>query len=198
MGFAHESIGHELNPDWQAQFDTIQRVDASEMTYEQFVEQFERPGIPVILTGLTSGWRANERWDFKVRELIFDFILKSFLKDLLRGYRNQKFKCGEDDDGYSVKLKMKYYLDYMFGQGMGPNMDDSPLYIFDSGFGDVSSAKKELKIFLLIKLLNNFSDQKPPKCFRTMKCHRCSRMTFSAMPVRSVAHHIGFIFFKSK
>jgi len=66
MGFANKNVGEELNPDWQAQFDTIQRVDASEMTYEQFVEQFERPGIPVILTGLTSEWRANERWNFKV------------------------------------------------------------------------------------------------------------------------------------
>ena len=44
---------------------------------EQFVERFERPRIPVVITGLCDGWRAGRAWQ---------------QENLLKHYGEHKFK----------------------------------------------------------------------------------------------------------
>jgi hypothetical protein len=116
----------QLNP---SDMTRVHRYRYDDLSYEEFVAKYERPGLPVIIAGIPqqNGWSATSNWTL----------------DKLRGlYGERMFKCGEDDDGYKVKVKLKYFLKYA-----GQNSDDSPLYVFDSNFDTDTSSKKLLEDF---------------------------------------------------
>lgn len=96
--------------------DTVPRVDGATLVSDDFIERFEAPNTPVVVTGLQGDWPAHERWA---------------LEALLREYGGERFKVGEDDEGYAVYVKLRYYLRYLL-----TTLDDSPLYIFDSSFAE--------------------------------------------------------------
>jgi len=125
FGWDTMHMAERLDLDIASVSDELERIDGREVSVEDFIERYERPRRPVVITNLQTDWPASVKWN---------------LDRLGKKYRNQKFKCGEDDEGYSVKLKMKYFVDYSQNQ-----QDDSPLYIFDSSFGERHKVKQLLE-----------------------------------------------------
>lgn len=133
LGFAKRTLG---KTPCDRPVDYIMRIHASDMSRQRFIDEFERPAKPVVISGLTDNWPANKDWT---------------LPNILEKYGECKLKCGEDDDGYAIRVKAKHFIEYMKHPDQ---IDDSPLYIFDGTFGDDKVAKD---------ILNSYS---PPVYFR--------------------------------
>jgi histone arginine demethylase JMJD6 len=101
-------------------------VDVNTVSRRQFARKIEEKNLPAIIRRIpvSDEWEACEKW--KLENLQNDEELCE-----------RRFKCGEDDDGHSIKVKLKHFFSYMHA-----NRDDSPLYIFDDSFDlDPVSAK---------------------------------------------------------
>lgn len=97
---------------------SIPRISAKDYTLDDFRRDFEVPYKPCIITDVPAvqSWKATSQWAPGI---------------LRNNFKNRMFKCGEDDDGYKIKTKLKHFLSYM-----KYNQDDSPLYIFDGNFDE--------------------------------------------------------------
>jgi len=98
----------------------IERIHCKDVSPEEFVQRFELPAKPCIIRGLLDEWPAykegKSKWSFQ---------------GLQDRFGDVRLKCGEDDDGYKVKLRLDHFVRYVEEQ-----KDDAPLYIFDADFGD--------------------------------------------------------------
>ena len=89
--------------------DNIQRVSLSELTPATYLTRFAIPNIPFILTDVVRTWPAAQ-WT---------------TDSLEREYADKPFKVG------AYEMSMADYMQYC-----RLSKDESPLYLFDSGFGD--------------------------------------------------------------
>jgi histone arginine demethylase JMJD6 len=132
-------------------------VDASTMTPTEFHSKIEAKRLPSVIRQIptqdpghrhaelstsstnanvnehehtsthTKPWEALEKWTLDA------------LGDASCELRERSFKCGEDDDENSIRMRLKYFLQYT-----KYNHDDSPLYIFDTRFDEDRVAKQLL------------------------------------------------------
>lgn len=48
------------------QKDRVERIRCEEVSKEEFVERFERPGVPAVLQGGVEDWVACQEWTLEV------------------------------------------------------------------------------------------------------------------------------------
>lgn len=149
-----------------ANIHSIDRISCKEMTPSEFISYYEKECLPVIIGDIPKEehWPAVNSWNFNRTRDSSSAPLKtadseeqrhnstndyssnsksngtdndsySSLHSLYESY----FKVGEDDDGYKVKVRLRYFLKYLEN-----NTDDSPLYIFDSNFDNNDVTKRIL------------------------------------------------------
>lgn len=113
------------------------------MTPSQFISSYEQPGLPCIIADVANQqkWSAVSRWTLEqLSHECFDRPRNHHTKqEDLASLGERYFKVGEDDDGYKVKVRLRYFLRYLQN-----NKDDSPLYIFDSNYDNDPVAKSLL------------------------------------------------------
>lgn len=100
----------------------------SNLSLQEFINDYESKSKPVILQGVISKWKSNKLWQ---------------PQEFLKKYGNCLFKTnGTDEDGHCFKLTFSDYYQYAI-----TNHDDKPLYLFDNKFLErVPEMEKEYEI----------------------------------------------------
>lgn len=121
------------------------KLDAAHTTKDEFC-RYEIDCIPCVITNIPNGydggkfvgkWPGMDKWQLDA--LSDDDTLL-----------DRRFKCGEDDDERTIRIKLRHFLEYV-----KYNRDDSPLYIFDSRFDDDRLANRILEEY---RVPSYFSD----------------------------------------
>jgi len=89
--------------------DQIERRSVDDLTVEEFIEKYEKPGLPVIISGIARDWPATQNWT---------------KEKLLERHGETKFRTGS-----GFKMTLKKYFDYLSKQH-----EMQPLYLFDQNY----------------------------------------------------------------
>lgn len=46
--------------------DTMKRISSLEVDNDTFIEQYERPNLPAVITNCQEAWDANRKWTIEV------------------------------------------------------------------------------------------------------------------------------------
>ena len=49
--------------------DEIERINCEDFTASEFIEKYESKNKPVVIKGLTKGWKVDKYWTFEVKFL---------------------------------------------------------------------------------------------------------------------------------
>ena len=133
----------------------VERRHADHLSVQEFISRYETPRVPVLIAGLMDDDDDDEQQQQQqqqqgrqqqsggakpTRRRPFALCSKDWQPErLLRRFANHKFKVGNDDDGYPVRVKFKHFYTYCrgeLGDAECASADDSPLYVFDGTFAN--------------------------------------------------------------
>jgi hypothetical protein len=88
------------------------------LTVSEFVAEYERPNLPVVITGATSHWPALQKWDDEY---------------LIRHTKDKHFRSTSAGARMAASFTMADYLQYS-----SKATDETPLYLFERGFAKIA------------------------------------------------------------
>jgi hypothetical protein len=87
----------------------IDRISATELTVQEFIERYERASKPVLISDITKKWAAQYNWT---------------KEKLLERHADTKFRTGG-----GFKMKLRRFFRYLERQH-----EQQPLYLFDQNY----------------------------------------------------------------
>lgn len=121
---------------------SVPRVQLERM---DFINTFERPGLPALLLHDADEWKAKRAWT---------------LDGLEQGpYRNTRLRCGETERQTPLSMKIKHFIQYTRVQ-----QDLIPLYVFDPTFGRNADMYKDYTVPRCFQedLFQHLGPKRPP------------------------------------